>query len=123
MNHDIQIFVETDFLEDQSSPAEERFVFAYTITIENTGLLPTQLMTRYWAITDSNGKTDEVEGEGVIGEQPVIRPGEAFRYTSGAVLNTDVGVMSGSYHMIDDEGHAFDAIIPEFVLSVPRTLH
>lgn len=123
MSTDIQIFIETDFLEDQSNHGDERFVFAYTVTIENTGIAPTQLLSRRWVITDSNGKVEEVEGEGVIGEQPVIQPGEAFSYTSGAVLETDVGIMTGTYQMMDEEGQAFDANIPEFVLSVPRTLH
>ena len=123
MNQNIQILVETDYIEDQSSSSDDRFVFAYTITIENTGVMPAKLLTRHWVITDSNGKIEEVEGEGVIGEQPVIQPGEAYSYTSGAILETDVGTMSGSYQMIDEDGRPFDANIPEFVLSVPRTLH
>lgn len=123
MSNDIQIFVETDYIEDQSNSSEERFVFAYTITIENIGVSPAQLLARHWVITDSNGKIDEVEGDGVIGEQPVIQPGEAFSYTSGAILETDVGTMAGSYQMINEGGQPFDADIPEFVLSVPRTLH
>lgn len=123
MSNNIQILVETDYIEDQSSSAEERFVFAYTITIENTGIVPTKLLSRHWVITDSNGKIEEIEGEGVIGEQPVIQPGEAFSYTSGAILETDVGMMHGSYQMIDEEGRPFDADIPAFVLAVPRTLH
>lgn len=123
MTTDIQIFIETDFLEDQSNHNDDRFVFTYTVTIENTGVSPTQLVSRRWIITDSNGKVEEVQGEGVIGEQPVIRPGEAFSYTSGAVLETDVGIMTGTYHMIGEDGQSFDASIPEFVLSVPRTLH
>ncbi len=123
MNNDIQIFVETDYIEDQSSSSDERFVFAYTITIENIGITPAQLLARHWVITDSNGKIDEVEGDGVIGEQPIIQPGEAFSYTSGAILETDVGTMTGSYQMLSEEGRPFDADIPEFVLSVPRTLH
>ena len=123
MNNDIQIFVETDYIEDQSSSSDERFVFAYTITIENIGITPAKLLARHWVITDSNGKIDEVEGDGVIGEQPVIQPGEAFSYTSGAILETDVGTMAGSYQMMNENGQPFDADIPEFVLSVPRTLH
>ena len=123
MNNDIQILIETDYIEDQSSSSDERFVFAYTITIENTGVIPAKLLSRHWVITDSNGKIEEVEGDGVIGEQPIIQPGEAFSYTSGAILETDVGTMSGSYQMVDESGHPFDADIPEFVLSIPRTLH
>ena len=123
MSNDIQIFVETDYIEDQSSSSDERFVFAYTITIENIGITPAKLLARHWVITDSNGKVDEVEGDGVIGEQPIIQPGEAFSYTSGAILETDVGTMTGSYQMVNEEGQAFDADIPKFVLSVPRTLH
>lgn len=123
MSNDIQIFVETDYIEDQSSSSDERFVFAYTITIENIGMSPAKLLARHWVITDSNGKIDEVEGDGVIGEQPVIQPGEAFSYTSGAILETDVGTMAGSYQMVNEGGQPFDADIPEFVLSVPRTLH
>ena len=123
MSSDIQIFVETDYIEDQSSSSDERFVFAYTITIENIGMSPAKLLARHWVITDSNGKIDEVEGDGVVGEQPVIQPGEAFSYTSGAVLETDVGTMAGSYQMVNDDGQSFDADIPEFVLSIPRTLH
>lgn len=123
MNDNIQILVETDYIEDQSSSADDRFVFAYTITIENTGIVPAKLLSRHWVITDSNGKIEEVQGEGVIGEQPVIQPGQAYSYTSGAILETDVGTMAGSYQMIDEDGRPFDADIPEFVLSVPRTLH
>ena len=123
MNNDIQIFVETDYIEDQSSSSDDRFVFAYTITIENIGITPAKLLARHWVITDSNGKVDEVEGDGVIGEQPIIQPGEAFSYTSGAILETDVGTMTGSYQMVNQEGQPFDADIPEFVLCVPRTLH
>jgi ApaG protein len=123
MSNDIQIFVETDYIEDQSSSSDERFVFAYTITIENIGVTPAKLLARHWVITDSNGKIDEVEGDGVIGEQPIIQPGEAFSYTSGAILETDVGTMAGSYQMVNEDGQPFDADIPEFVLSVPRTLH
>ncbi|EDY87270.1 ApaG domain protein [gamma proteobacterium HTCC5015] len=123
MSEPIHIQVETDFIEDQSDADEERFVFAYTITIENHGVLSAKLLNRHWVIRDSNGRTEEVRGEGVIGEQPVIQPGESFSYTSGAILQTDVGTMSGSYHMIDEDGRPFDASIPEFVLSIPRTLH
>lgn len=119
----IQIDVETAFLEDQSDPPEERYVFAYTITIHNTGKLPAQLLTRYWRITDANGKIEEVEGEGVVGEQPVIQPGKMHRYSSGAVIETPVGTMEGSYGMVNQEGVGFRAAIPVFRLAVPGILN
>lgn len=111
------------FIESQSAPTQGRFVFAYTITITNVGLVPARLLTRHWLITDGNGKVQEVNGEGVIGEQPYLRPGESFRYTSGAMLETPVGVMQGKYQMRSDDGDNFSAIIPRFTLSIPRTLH
>jgi ApaG protein len=111
------------FIEAQSSPDEGRYVFAYTITITNVGLIPAKLLNRHWLITDSNGKIQEVRGEGVIGEQPYLKPGESFRYTSGAMLETPVGTMQGQYTMISDEGVNFNAPIPQFTLSIPRTLH
>ncbi|WP_411726716.1 Co2+/Mg2+ efflux protein ApaG [Methyloglobulus sp.] len=111
------------FIEVQSSPSEGRYVFAYTITITNAGLVPAKLLNRHWLITDSNGKVQEVRGEGVIGEQPYLKPGESFRYTSGAMLETPVGTMQGQYTMISDEGINFNATIPKFTLSIPRTLH
>jgi ApaG protein len=111
------------FIEAQSSPDENRYVFAYTITITNVGEIPAKLLTRHWLITDANGKVQEVRGEGVIGEQPYIKPGETFRYTSGAMIETPVGTMQGNYTMHSDEGYDFDAAIPRFTLSIPRTLH
>lgn len=111
------------FIEAQSSPSEGRYVFAYTITITNAGLIPAKLLKRHWLITDSNGKVQEVRGEGVIGEQPYLKPGESFRYTSGAMLETPVGTMQGQYTMISDEGVNFNTTIPKFTLSIPRTLH
>ncbi|MBL0028551.1 MAG: Co2+/Mg2+ efflux protein ApaG [Rhodanobacteraceae bacterium] len=111
------------FLEEQSQPAQGRYAFAYTITIRNEGALPAKLLTRHWVITDANGKVEEVRGPGVVGEHPHLAPGEAFEYTSGAVLETPVGTMQGSYQMLADDGTAFDALIPRFTLSVPRTLH
>jgi ApaG protein len=98
-------------------------VFAYTITITNVGMVSAKLLNRHWLITDSNGKIQEVRGEGVIGEQPHLKPGESFRYTSGAMLETPVGTMQGQYTMISDEGVNFNAPIPKFTLSIPRTLH
>ncbi len=98
-------------------------MFAYTITITNEGSIPAKLLQRHWLITDSNGKVQEVRGEGVIGEQPYLKPGEMFRYTSGAVLETPVGTMQGKYTMLSDDGDNFNAQIPPFTLSIPRTLH
>ena len=111
------------FLEEQSQPAQGRYAFAYTITIRNERALPAKLLTRHWVITDANGKVEEVRGPGVVGEHPHLAPGEAFEYTAGAVLETPVGTMRGSYQMLADDGTAFDALIPRFTLSVPRTLH
>ena len=117
------IDVDTCFLDDQSAPEEGRFVFAYTIHIRNGGKVPAQLLGRRWLITDGNGKVQEVVGEGVVGEQPWLRPGEGFEYTSGAVLETDIGTMRGSYDVLADDGTRFAAPIPPFTLSIPRTLH
>ena len=119
----LEISVATQFLDEQSDPDGDRYVFAYTIRIRNLGRLPAQLLDRHWVITDGNGKIEEVRGEGVVGEQPRLEPGEAFTYTSGAVLETAVGSMQGSYHMSGDDGTEFDAPIPPFTLSMPRTLH
>ncbi|MFI3218950.1 MAG: Co2+/Mg2+ efflux protein ApaG [Methylococcales bacterium] len=111
------------FIAEQSAPEKGRYVFAYTITITNEGVLPAKLLQRYWLITDANGKIQEVRGEGVIGEQPYLKPGESFRYTSGAILETPVGIMQGYYTMRSDEGDDFNATIPQFTLSIPRVLH
>lgn len=124
-SNDYQFVIEVDarFLDDQSVPEEGRYVFAYTIHIRNQGRVPARLLGRHWLITDGNGKVREVTGEGVVGEQPWLRPGEGFEYTSGAVLETDIGTMRGSYDMLADDGTRFAAPIPAFTLSVPRTLH
>ena len=119
----IKVEVETAYLPDQSDPAAPRFVFAYTITIRNNGTVPATLLTRRWVITDANGKVQEVRGEGVVGEQPHLMPGQGFRYTSGAVLETPVGAMQGSYQMLADNGVRFDAPIPPFTLAIPGTIH
>ena len=119
----IAIAVRTRYLAEQSQPAQQRFVFSYTISLHNAGALPARLLSRHWLITDADGKVEEVRGEGVVGEQPWLRPGERYEYTSGAVLATSVGTMAGSYQMLADDGTRFDAPIPSFVLSVPRTLH
>ncbi|HEY5761710.1 MAG TPA: Co2+/Mg2+ efflux protein ApaG [Rhodocyclaceae bacterium] len=111
------------FLADESDPETDRYVFAYTITVENTGEVPAQLISRHWIITDADLRVQEVRGQGVVGEQPVLKPGERFQYTSGCALNTPVGSMRGSYHMRAEDGTEFDAAIPEFSLAGPRTLH
>ena len=126
MNKPVYAFdieITTRFLDDQSRPDDDRYVFAYTISIRNTGDMPARLLDRHWIITDANGRVEEVRGEGVVGEQPHLRPGERFEYTSGAVLETSVGTMQGSYGMLADDGTRFEAPIPAFTLAVPRTLH
>ncbi|WP_146910435.1 Co2+/Mg2+ efflux protein ApaG [Arenimonas daejeonensis] len=121
--HAIEVIVSTRYLDDQSIPEDDRYVFAYSIRIHNVGQVPARLISRHWLITDANGKVQEVRGEGVVGEQPWLRPGEHFEYTSGAVLETPLGTMHGSYQMLADDGTAFDAMIDPFTLSIPRTLH
>jgi ApaG protein len=122
-SHAIAIEVATRFLPEESAPDDGRYVFAYTIRIHNHGQVPAQLISRHWIITDANGKVQEVRGDGVVGEQPRLAPGESFEYTSGAVLETGLGTMRGSYRMRTDDGTAFDAPIDPFTLSIPRTLH
>jgi len=122
-SYSIEVEVETQYIAEQSLPDQDHFVFAYTITISNRGDIPAQLLRRHWVITDANNKVQEVKGEGVVGEQPHLKPGERYRYTSGTMLETPVGTMRGSYHMIADDGVEFDAEIPQFTLSMPRTLH
>jgi ApaG protein len=119
----IGIEVDTRFLPEQSDPENKRYVFAYTITIRNCASVPAKLLTRHWIITDASGQVQEVRGDGVVGEQPYLRPGDSFRYTSGAVLETPVGTMQGSYQMIGDDGRRFEAPIPVFRLSVPNVLN
>lgn len=123
MSNSINVDVDTLYIESESSPVNSQYVFAYTITITNDGTEAAKLMTRHWVITDANGHIEEVRGDGVVGEQPYLKPGEGFQYTSGAVLKTPVGTMSGSYRMVTDNGSNFNADIPEFILSSPRTLH
>jgi len=122
-NDDFKVEVATRYLESESSPDENRFVFAYTVTILNQSEFPARLITRHWVITHGNGKQQEVRGDGVRGEQPRIEPGEVYKYTSGTILGTPMGTMGGSYQMVTDEGDEFNASIPEFLLSIPRTLH
>jgi ApaG protein len=119
----ISINVNTTYLADQSDPSSDRYVFAYTITIANTGTVAAQLISRHWIITDAESVTQEVKGLGVVGEQPLLRPGERFEYTSGTAMATPVGTMHGTYQMVAEDGNTFDAEIPQFTLSMPRVLH
>jgi len=119
----IDVDVETHYIPEQSIPEENRFVFAYTITMRNSGTVAAKLLTRHWIITDANSKVQEVRGDGVVGEQPHLQPGEGFQYTSGAMLETPVGSMRGSYQMIGDDGIGFDAAIPVFTLALPHQLN
>jgi ApaG protein len=119
----ISINVKTAYLDEQSDPSADRYVFAYTITIANNGTVAAQLISRHWIITDANNVTQEVKGLGVVGEQPLLRPGESFEYTSGTAMATPVGTMQGSYQMVAEDGNKFDAEIPLFTLSMPRVLH
>ena len=121
--YSIQVEVKTQYVKEQSLPDQDHYVFAYTITIHNNGSVPAQLLNRHWIITDANNRVQEVKGEGVVGEQPHLKPGEKYRYTSGTMLETPVGTMRGSYQMLADDGVEFDAEIPAFTLSMPRTLH
>ena len=118
----IKVDVQTRYLSEQSDPEEPRFVFSYTITIRNEGDHPARLMRRHWLITDANGKVQEVRGDGVVGEQPHLKPGQGFRYSSAAIIETPVGVMQGSYQMLADDGRPFDAPIAPFRLAMPGVL-
>ena len=111
------------FLPDQSDEENDRYVFAYTITITNTGEVSGQLLSRHWIITDAANDVQEVRGMGVVGQQPVLQPGERFEYSSGSAIATPVGTMRGSYQVVAEDGTRFDATIPEFTLSIPRVLH
>ena len=115
--------VQSVYVESQSSPEDERFVFAYTVTIRNLGREPVQLLGRYWLITNGHGRETEVQGEGVVGEQPHIEPSGEYQYTSGAVIETPLGTMEGHYEMIDANGNAFRLAIPVFRLAVPTLIH
>lgn len=121
--YQISINVDTAYLAEQSDPSADRYVFAYTVTISNAGTVSAQLISRHWIITDAENVTQEVKGLGVIGEQPLLRPGESFEYTSGTAMATPVGTMRGTYQMVAEDGNKFDAEIPVFTLSMPRVLH
>ena len=120
---EISVRVTTSYLEDQSSPEESRFVFGYTINVANNSADPAQLISRHWVVTDANEEVQEVKGEGVVGKQPLIQPGESFTYSSGVILPTDTGSMRGSYQMQGLDGSSFDVEIPTFVLLPPHKLH
>jgi ApaG protein len=119
----IEVAVQSVYIDDESEPDANKYVFAYTVTIRNVGTVPAQLLTRQWTITDADGKVQEVRGQGVVGEQPRLAPGEDFQYTSAALIETPVGTMGGSYQMVADDGVSFDAEIPLFRLSIPNILH
>ena len=121
--HRIDVQSRVNYLPEQSDEASDRFVFSYTITITNLDAVPVKLISRHWIITDADNQVQEVRGQGVVGEQPLLQPGQSFEYTSGTVLTTQVGTMRGSYQMQTEDGLQFDAEIPQFVLSVPRVLH
>ncbi|AUN94067.1 Co2+/Mg2+ efflux protein ApaG [Pseudazoarcus pumilus] len=121
--YDVRVEAVTEYVAAQSDPANGRFAFAYHITVTNHGSIAARLMSRHWVITDGTGEVEEVRGDGVVGKQPTIVPGEHHRYTSGAILSTPVGTMHGSYRMVAADGHAFDAIIEPFRLAVPHTLN
>jgi len=120
---ELSVAVEPHFVADQSNPAKQQFVFAYKVRITNTGERPAQVISRHWVITDGDQAEQEVRGLGVVGQQPLLAPGETFEYTSGCPLKTHVGTMRGSYHCVGENGVPFEVDIPEFVLAMPRTLH
>lgn len=121
--YQISVRVDTAYLAEQSDPSTDRYVFAYSIVISNTGTVAAQLISRHWIITDAENVVQEVKGLGVVGEQPLLRPGETFEYTSGTALGTPVGTMHGTYQMVAEDGNKFDAEIPQFTLAMPRVLH
>ncbi|MBI3140372.1 MAG: Co2+/Mg2+ efflux protein ApaG [Rhodocyclales bacterium] len=121
--YEIAVAVQTQYLADQSDPSDGRYVFAYTITVRNTGNIAAQLISRHWIITDAESHVQEVRGLGVVGHQPLLKPGESFEYTSGCALTTPVGTMRGSYQMVAEDGTQFEAPIAEFALAMPRVLH
>ena len=121
--YEITVTTQCVFIPEQSDEDNDRYVFAYTITISNSGKIPAQLISRHWVITDANSQVQEVRGLGVVGEQPLLKPGESFEYTSGTAIATPVGTMRGSYQMVAEDSTKFDAVVSEFTLSMPRILH
>ena len=121
--YEITVATQCVFIPEQSDEYNDRYVFAYTITISNSGNIPAQLISRHWVITDANSQVQEVRGLGVVGEQPLLKPGESFEYTSGTAIATPVGTMRGSYQMVAEDSTKFDAVVSEFTLSMPRILH
>jgi ApaG protein len=121
--YEVAVSAVPQYLPEQSDPEKERYVFAYTITIENVGSVPAQLISRHWIITDASDQVQEVRGLGVVGHQPLLKPGEKFEYTSGCQLDTPVGTMRGTYQMTADDGTQFEAVVPEFTMAIPRVLH
>lgn len=121
--YQIEIHPMPQYIPEQSDPDNDRYIFAYTITIKNVGSVPAQLVSRHWIITDGNNEVQEVRGLGVVGKQPLLQPGESFQYTSGSSLTTAIGTMKGTYQMVAEDGTHFEAVIPEFVLASPRALH
>ena len=119
----IEVSPMPQFIPEQSDPENDRYIFAYTITLRNIGEVPAQLVSRHWIITDGNNEIQEVRGLGVVGKQPLLQPGESFQYTSGSSLTTPIGTMKGTYQMVAEDGTHFEAEIPEFVLATPRALH
>ena len=121
--YQFEVTASAQYVAEQSTPEKERYTFAYTITLENVGTVAAQLISRHWLITDGNGNVQEVRGLGVVGDQPLLQPGEKYEYTSGCQLDTPVGIMRGSYQMVAEDGTAFEAEIPAFTLAIPRVLH
>ena len=121
--YQVDVSVVTRYLPEQSQPEHDRFAFAYTITVKNNGSIPAKLLSRHWIITDGDGHTEEVRGAGVVGQQPLIKPGQAHTYSSGSVITTQVGTMQGSYQMLAEDGKRFNATIAPFRLAVPGALH
>ncbi|NOY72679.1 MAG: Co2+/Mg2+ efflux protein ApaG [Gammaproteobacteria bacterium] len=122
-SYKISVEVTPNYIEEQSRPEQGHYVYSYTVTITNDGRKPARLLTRHWIIKNATGETQEIKGDGVVGEQPHLKPGEGFQYTSGTIMKTPNGSMTGSYQMIADDGFHFDANIPEFYLLTPSTLH
>jgi ApaG protein len=121
--YQIEIHPMPQYIAEQSDPENDRYIFAYTITVKNVGSVAAQLVSRHWIITDGNNEVQEVRGLGVVGKQPLLQPGESFQYTSGSSMTTAIGTMKGTYQMVAEDGTHFEAVIPEFVLASPRALH